>query len=308
MQIISGARQLPDALRGGVLTIGNFDGVHRGHQIILAQVTARALSLNVPAVAMTFDPHPAKLLAPERPLRLIQTTAQRLRALAAWQLTATILEPFTSEFARITAPEFCDEMLATRFVPREIIVGYDFTFGRHRAGRTATLTAWGERAGCAVTIVEPIFVGETLVSSSLIRDCIARGELVAAHTALGRPFALEGHVVSGEGVGRQLGFPTLNMEQHGELLPPEGIYITSARFDEDTALLPSVSYLGRKPTFGGVTPVIETHLLVPLPATPSRLEIFFHQGLRADQAFISTEELQSQIARDVAAARHYHGL
>lgn len=309
MELIAGSTQLPSNLRRGILTMGNFDGVHLGHQGIIAQIIDAGIATSSPTLVYTFDPHPAKLLAPALALKMIQTTPQRLRALAATGITATVVEAFTPAFANLSPDDFFHTVLQQRLAPRAMIIGYDLTYGHHRKGRAEDLIALCQTAGIDCTIVDPLFAGDVLVSSTYVRQCVRQGHLEAAADALGRPFALEGELVRGRGVGRHIGFPTLNLVPDNELLPPEGVYISSARWDlDDTRTYPSATYLGRNPTFGGTTLAVETYLLEDTPPESlERIEVALHRHLRGDIQFRSPEELKAQIAEDVAAARHFHG-
>lgn len=301
-----GSRHVPAAARGGVMTMGNFDGVHRGHQTILARVVEAAVAQHATAIAYTFYPHPATVLAPALGLSLLQTLAQRTAALARCGIALTVVEPFTAAFAALTAPQFFQEIIVDRFAPRRIIIGYDFTFGRHRGGRVADLAALCTHAGIACDVVEPVFVGQVLVSSTYIRQCVAHGAMDDAALALGRPYALSGTVVSGHGLGRQLGFPTINIVPENALIPPEGVYVTSAQGGADQPAIPAATYIGRRPTFGGTALVVETYLLADPVSTPHTLEVRFHTRLRGDVRFDTAEALKQQIAQDVAQARAWH--
>lgn len=307
METIHGAPLLPRHLRGGVLTMGNFDGVHRGHAAIVAAVVARSRAHQVPAVVYTFSPHPAQVLAPDLDFSLLQTLPQRLECLAQLGVTATVVEPFDIHFAATSARDFFDQILYRCFAPRQMIVGYDLTFGKHRAGRIAELQQWCQRAQIACEVVEPLFVEEALVSSTYIRSCVISGRLAEAATALGRPYAVRGETVRGHGIGTQLGFPTLNMRPENPLIPPNGVYITSLRaLTDDTTAYPAATYIGHRPTFGGTTQVVETYLLTTDPGTPATIEVVFHQRVRGDLRFDTPNALKLQIANDVQVARTFH--
>ncbi|MBI2345786.1 MAG: bifunctional riboflavin kinase/FAD synthetase [Deltaproteobacteria bacterium] len=305
MQILRGSDNIANPLVRAVLTMGNFDGVHRGHQAILARVVDVARSIGGTPVVYTFDPHPATVLAPERPFFLLQTIPQRLRVLADCGIAVTVLEPFTASLAALAPKDFFDNILRARIAPTHVIVGYDFTFGLHRAGRVELLKTLGSRHLISVEVIEPVFDKETLISSTYIRQCLREGRIASATAALGRPHAIEGALVRGRGIGRQIGFPTANLLPDNALIPPDGVYITSVRLDNRT--YPAATYIGRNPTFGGETQVIETYLLdFAGTIEAERMEIALHELLRGDVRFDSTDALRTQIEKDVAAARKYH--
>lgn len=305
MDITYGSHNLPRPVTRPVLTLGNFDGVHRGHQAIFSRLVTRARMRNGTAVVYTFDPHPATVLAPERPFPLLQTLDQRLATIAACQIDRVIVEAFTPEFAQLHPEAFFATMIRDRIRPEQIAVGYDFTFGSHRGGRAEHLKAWGAETGIGVEIVEPVFVGEALISSTYIRQCVQEGRMRAAAEALGRAYSIVGRPVRGRGVGKQLGFPTVNMVPENAIIPPEGVYITTATIE--SSHYPAATYIGRNPTFGGTTLVVETYCLdVDREFAVATTEIAFHERLRPDMRFASPEELKQQIAKDVDAARRYH--
>jgi riboflavin kinase / FMN adenylyltransferase len=309
MHVVQGSAQLPDALTGGIITMGNFDGVHRGHASIITAVVRTAKAMHAPGIVYTFDPHPAKVLAPTMDLPMLQTLTQRLHTLEALGVTGVIVEPFTQTFAAMTAAEFLEAILATRLQPSALIIGYDFTFGCHRAGRTSDLSAYGAAREIPCTIVEPLFVGEVLISSSYLRKTVAAGRMTEATAGIGRPYGLEGTIVRGHGLGKALGFPTLNLMPKNALIPPSGVYVTTATLDATRARTwPAATYIGSRPTFGGTAQVVETYLLsAPMDISATTMEVAFHKRLRGDVRFDSAEALQAQIASDVAQAQAFHG-
>lgn len=288
--------------------MGNFDGVHRGHADILSKLVACGQATGTPTLLYTFDPHPAKVLAPDVEFYQLQTMAQRLETLAQCGLTATVVEPFTPAFAAMPAQQFFETIIRTQLAPRQLMVGYDLTFGRHRAGRVAELLTWCAQAAIPCTVIEPVFHKEALISSTYIRRCLASGLITEANDALGRPYALRGTVVRGHGIGRQLGFPTINIVPDNELIPPEGVYVSAVRVDcSSRATFPSATYIGRRPTFGGTAQVVETYLLTTDPGSPATVEVLIQQRLRGDIHFATPDQLKTQIEKDVAAARSFHG-
>lgn len=303
---IVGSNALPASLHQSVVTLGNFDGVHLGHQALIARVVAVARAQKISALAYTFDPHPLKIVLPHLLTPTLQTLTQRATTLHAYGIDHTIVEPFTKALAQYSPEDFLEKILGKRLQPRHIVVGHDFSFGRERKGRADQLAAWCAAHAIALDVIAPVFVGDVLISSTYVRRCLTAGDVTAARAALGRPYVVAGPVVTGRGFGRTLGFPTINCKTENELLPAEGIYVTTLYVDDAPTPYPAATYIGRNPTTGGTPLWIETHTLTPPPATHARVRIEFLERLRADQKFGNLEELRAQIARDVAAAKRVH--
>ncbi len=294
--------QVPAGFGPSALTIGNFDGVHRGHTRILREVVEIARARSWKAVALTFDPHPTKIVAPERAPRLLTTLATRLALLEDCGLDAVLVLPFTAQVARLAPEEFVRGILVESLHARAIVVGGNFRFGRGQAGNVETLQTCGARYGFEVRIVEPVVVRGKIVSSSLLRRLIAEGSVSRATKILGRPFALEGRVIRGHGVGAKQTVPTLNLAPDTELLPARGVYSTCTRDLDSARSWPSVTNIGYRPTFGGTDLSIETFLLRPLAGSdPVRLSLEFWRRLRDEKKFPTPADLRQQIFRDVAA-------
>jgi riboflavin kinase/FMN adenylyltransferase len=310
VRIVRGSGSLEKPLERCVLTVGNFDGLHVGHRRILATVIGRARALEGEAAVYTFDPHPRKVLAPERAPRLLTTLEQKLELLAAAGVDVTIVEPFDLDFARVPAERFVREVLFERIAPLEVYVGYDFRYGRDREGSMRTLTELGPHLGFAVTIVPEVKLGSRDVNSTRIRELLEQGQVVEAALLLGRRYTIRGSVVEGARRGRTLGFPTLNLAAENEVLPQVGVYACTLRF-LDAGMPPAgsvhlaVTNVGRRPTFGDLDqPITEAHLLdFSADAYGRRVELAFVEQLRAEQRFASVEALRAQIARDVERAR-----
>lgn len=293
-----------------MLTIGNFDGLHIGHRQILRTVTDRAQAQGGEAIVYTFDPHPRKVLQAERAPSLLTTTEQKLELLAAAQIDVVVLEPFTAEFAKTSAERFVREHVHARLAPVEVYVGYDFHYGRDRAGSMRLLTELGPRLGFAVTIIPEVTIDGLDVSSSRIRQLLAEGEVGAAQRLLGRPFAVRGRIVAGDRRGRTIGFPTINLAPENEVIPGLGVYTGWARLLDDGdppagARLAAVTNVGRRPTFKeNDPPLAEAHLLdFTGDLYERRVELSFEARLRAERRFPSVDALREQIARDVVEAR-----
>ena len=313
-------RQLTDlpATSGPVVaTIGNFDGVHRGHQGVIAEVIARARALGGRSLAITFDPHPARVLRPEQPLRLITPLARRLELLAATGLDATLVLPFDDALRHTSARDFADQVLVRSAHITEIHEGESFRFGYQAAAEVHSLEALGRELGFTVVVDSPFTLRGGPVSSSRIRALIADGNVSAARALLGRPFAVDSTAASGRGYGTRYTVPTINLASYSELLPVNGVYITTLTVGSGphAETFNAVTNVGNRPTFGADSFAVESHLLNfhPLEGeqalteqTPLRLT--FLRRLREERKFPSTEALRDQISRDVTQAKRYFAL
>lgn len=305
MKTTYGSERWQDPGKPVILTLGNFDGVHRGHQHIFKIVNERAKQSRGVSVVYTFDPHPVKRLSPDSPFTLLQTTDQKLQTIARHGIDHTIVEPFTVDFAHMHATDFFNTIITKHIHPQHIYVGYDFTFGAHREGNVHMMMDLGLNAGIIVTIVPAQFDAETLLSSSAIRQRLRSGDVESASTLLGRPHALEGTIVAGRGIGRTLGFPTANLATINECVPANGIYAT--RFLWDRANEPAVTYIGTNPTLGATPLAIETHVLSPAPELLGKTATLqFLQRIRGEMKFESPDALKTQIAQDCQEAINYH--
>ena len=286
-----------------VLAIGNFDGIHLGHQAILRATVERARAFNAVSTALTFDPSPRKVLRPETaPLRL-STNAQRMEWFNALGLEAGVVLPFTLELARLSPSEFVEQILVRDLHLKAVLVGENFHFGHKQAGDVKLLSELGTRHGFNVVIVPPVVYRGEVVSSTIIRREVAEGDVSHAARLLGRAFALTGEVVSGTGTGRRFTFPTLNLAAEQELLPARGVYVTRTRLEGETRSHRSVTNIGMRPTFNGSSLGVETHLLdAQLATPPKRIEVRFWKRLREEKKFSGPEELRAQIASDIARA------
>jgi len=285
-----------------VATIGNFDGVHRGHQAIFARVLERARALRGTSVAITFDPHPLKVLAPGRAPDLITTRRQKLALIEAAGIDAVLVLRFDAALATTSAEEFVDGCLRGALALREVYVGANFNFGRGREGTADTLVALCAARGMTAGKVEEVrFLGSP-VSSSRIRRAVRAGEVELAAELLGRPFAVEGTVAHGAGRGAGLGFPTANLKSASELVPQDGVYVTRTLAGDRS--LASVTNIGTRPTFADQEFAIETHLLdAQLDLYGQPIEVSFLARLRQELRFPNVEALVEQVRRDVERAR-----
>jgi riboflavin kinase/FMN adenylyltransferase len=310
LRTIAGIAAIEQPLTRPVLTIGNFDGVHLGHRRILETVVARARDLEGQAVVYTFDPHPRKVLHPDRSPHLLTTLEQKLELLALAGTDAVIVEPFSLAFARISADAFVRDYIHARIRPLEVYVGYDFHFGRDREGSMRMLTERGPRLGFSVTIIPEVTIDEGDVNSTRIRRLVAEARVEEATAMLGRPYAVRGKVVEGDRRGRLLGFPTANLGSENEILPGSGVYAGALRFLDQGepsrgAELPAVVNVGTRPTFEGPERVLaEAHLIdFKGDVYGRRVELSFRHRLRSERRFPDVEALKRQIAADVVEGR-----
>jgi riboflavin kinase/FMN adenylyltransferase len=286
-----------------VVTIGNFDGVHLGHQVILSRVVQRARQLDGQAVAITFDPHPLKVLRPEIHLPLLTTPEQKLELLAGCGLDAVVVLPFTPEFAALGAREFVAQYFCESLQVREVIIGPDYCFGRGREGNIDLLKEMGVNCGFTVQVVWAVEAEGAVVRSSLIRALLRLGKVNEVRRLLGRPYGVSGQVVPGKGRGAKLlGVPTANIRPVNELLPASGIYAVRVR--RSGAILPGVANIGTAPTFDNCDSSLEVHLFdFAADLYGEDLEVEFLARLREERRFPSIEALAAQIHADIAAAR-----
>jgi riboflavin kinase / FMN adenylyltransferase len=285
--------------------IGNFDGVHRGHARLVAETIAAAQALRGRSVVLTFDPHPARVLAPEAAPSSLSTLAQKAELLAALGVDTLAVLPFTAQVAALDAGSFAREVLASCLGTAAVVVGGDFRFGRGRAGDSALLAELGERLGWTVTTVAPVtHLGEP-ISSTRVRRTLAAGDVAAAADLLGRRFFVDGLVEAGDGRGRGLGFPTANVATTNETLPANGVYACLFAAGGEPPR-EAVANLGRRPTFegGAAEPRLEVHVLDTDRDLYGRaVRTTFVARLRDEQRFPDADALARQIAEDVARAR-----
>jgi riboflavin kinase/FMN adenylyltransferase len=286
-----------------VVTIGNFDGVHLGHRAILARVCQRAKELEAQSVAVTFDPHPLKVLRPETSLPLLTTPEQKIDLMAASGLDAVVVLPFTREFAALPAREFVQRYFLERLRVREVVVGHDYCFGRGREGNIDLLREMGRNHGFTVQVVWAVEVEGAVVSSSLIRAMLRLGKVEEAGRLLGRPYGVAGRVVAGKGRGAKLlGIPTANIRPENELLPATGIYAVRVR--RGKKILPGAANIGTCPTFENGEFSLEVHLLdFSGDIYGEELGVEFVARLREERRFPNIEALAAQIHADIRAAR-----
>src|SRR5215813_12216586 len=286
-----------------VLTLGNFDGVHLGHQAILRSAVERARAGRGQAVVLTFEPHPLAVVAPERAPAVIQPLHDRLAMLRQLGVDVTVLQRFTRRFAALDPEAFVTEFLLRHLALRHVVVGDNVNFGRDRAGSAETLRELGARLGFGVEVVGPVTVGAEQVSSTVLRAVLERGEVGEARRFLGRAYSLRGRVVVGDRRGRTLGFPTANLHLRRKLLlPADGVYAVIA--ESAGRRYAGVMNIGVRPTFAGRRRTVEVHLLDFTGDLYRRwLVVRVIERLRGEAAFAGPEALRAAIAADVARAR-----
>jgi len=301
MRILHGF-DAPDAYRGGYVSIGNFDGVHRGHQSMVKLLTDRAHAENVPAVVFTFDPHPISILRPEAAPPPLTTTAQKAEIMESLGVDVMIAYPTDQALLDLTPDEFFTRIILGEIGARGLVEGPNFFYGRQRAGNVVTLKRSCDAAGLSLDVVSPVRVGERLVSSSSIRERIAAGDVAAASEMLGRHYRVRGVVSEGARRGRTIGFPTANLAQVATLLPADGVYagIASVGGNRYAAAL----NLGPNPTFDEAQRKLEAHLLdFSGDLYGQTLDLEFIARIRDTIRFENLEDLISQLNLDVAATR-----
>jgi riboflavin kinase / FMN adenylyltransferase len=286
------------------VTIGNFDGVHLGHQQILQKLHDRARLENLTSAVLTFHPHPARLLRPSEAPALISTLEQRLAAIAALGIDAVLVARFDAALASLRPQEFVRQYLVDAMRAEAVLVGGNFRFGHRQAGDAKLLAELGSTCGFGVEIVPPMTTDGAIISSSAIRHALREGKVEEARSMLGRPFLLGGEIKTGTGQGRKLVVPTLNLVTEQELLPRAGVYATEAAVGGKT--YGAATNIGVRPTFDGVLSTIESHLLdFHETLTSGQLELRFWARLRDERKFSGPAELREQVIRDIETAKRY---
>jgi riboflavin kinase/FMN adenylyltransferase len=292
-----------------VVTVGNFDGVHRAHRHVLDEISQRAKAANAKSVAVTFDPHPTRILRPDQNLKLLTPLPEKLRLLEAAGIDAVLLLPFSRDLSLMTPHQFAHDILKQALHAHEVHEGYNFHFGHKAAGNIQTLRELGREMGFEVHDYPEMRLRGEPVSSSHIRKLLLDGRVSRARHLLARPFSILSTPNSGRGYGSKYTVPTINLARYEELVPKDGVYITWTRVGAER--FDSVTNVGNRPTFGAELFAIETHLLNfhPIELAPeTEVEICFLERLRDEIKFPSVEALREQIARDVKEARRYFHL
>ena len=306
MKILHDSRHFPSSQRSSV-TIGNFDGLHLGHRRILVDLVRTAAASGTASVVMTFSPHPLQVLHPGKAPKLIIPTDDKIARIESLGVDYLLLVKFDEELSRLSGERFVREILVGSLRVQHIFVGHNFVFGHKRSGNVSLLEALGRELDYTVHVIPPVAVRGSRVSSTGIRDLIHSGRISQANRLLGRYYTLHGRVVPGQGLGRTVLFPTLNLEAHNEILPGNGVYVTLAFFEGKTHT--AVTNVGTRPTVSGTGVSVETHLLEHTPkAPPATLELKFLHRLRNEHKFPSVNELKKQIAKDIQRSKRFFGL
>jgi riboflavin kinase/FMN adenylyltransferase len=304
LKIVHGWKDLSSEERGAAVALGNFDGVHRGHQQVIAEAAKAALALKAPLGVVTFDPHPRRLFRPSEPAFRLMTTEQQARVLAGMGVDILYLLPFDFQMASFSDKEFVEQVLVEGLGVKHVAAGFDISFGKGRTGSPEGMKAYGAEHGFGVSIAEPV-AGEDgdKFSSTSVRDALRDGSPQIAARILGRPFAIEGVVRRGQQLGRTLGFPTANVEIIDYVVPKLGVYATRTRLP-DGREVPGVANLGNNPTTGTVETRLETWLFdFDEDLYGQVIETHLIAFLRPEQKFGSIELMVEQIRRDEAQAR-----
>ncbi len=298
---------LDEPPRQGLLSIGNFDGVHIGHQTVLRHVAARAKEQDSIACAMTLDPHPVKLLRPREAPLLVTTLNQRLQLIERTGIEAALVVPFTHRLARMSAEDFVRDVLVNRLAVREVYIGSNFRFGANRTGDVDLLERMGQELGFTAAGAPTVEAAGSVVSSSRVRELIAKGDVANVSELLGRFMYVDGTVLEGKQLGRKLGFPTINIQWENEAIPSRGVYVTATHIPSFHRTFPSVTNIGVRPTvYENSVATMESHLLdFSADVYQERVRLFFITRLREEQHFSSTTQLMSQIHADVQATRDW---
>jgi riboflavin kinase/FMN adenylyltransferase len=296
---------LPEDISNPVVTIGNFDGVHKGHQALFTKLKDRAKELKGTSLVITFEPHPIKVMSPEKLKPLITVLEQKKELVISQGIDLLLLIKFTMKFSGIAARDFVKDILVDKIRIKEIIVGYDYAFGHNREGDIQLLRDMGKEFDFTVTEVEPVYAGNTLVSSTSIRNLILEGKISEANRLLGRDYQLMGEVVEGRRRGKPLlGYSTANLKLPEGLIPREGVYIVTVELDG--RLYQGLTNIGYNPTFKNKVLSIETHILdFSADIVSQNIKVNFLARLRDEIRFGTAEELSQQITRDIEGAREF---
>jgi len=303
MNIIYDLNELERPLKNPVLSIGNFDGVHKGHLVLFDKVKERAKAIEGQSAVITFEPHPIKVIKPGNGPLLITLIEQKLNLIRKAGIEIILCIPFTHQFASISARDFIRDILVDKIGIKEVVVGHDYTFGYKRQGNITLLREMGLDLGFKVHVVEPIYIDNTLVSSTSIRNLVQEGNLYEAKKFLGRDYQICGTVIKGKNRGRELlGFPTANLEPIDELIPRKGVYVVTVVINDKT--YDGVTNIGYNPTFSNNILSVETHLLdFSGDILGEKIKVNFLQRLRDEKSFDNIKELSDQIAQDIRQAR-----
>jgi len=302
MKVINSLEEIKKTFSKAVITIGNFDGVHLGHQSLFQKVKERAKIIKGTSIVITFEPHPVKVLTGKH-IPLITPLPRKLELIAAQGIEVTICLPFTKEFSQISAEEFVKEILIKKIGMKEIVIGYNYTFGRKREGNVELLKILGEKLGFKVHVIEPVMINGQIVSSSLVRELITAGQEDKVKDFLSRYYQVAGKVIPGHGRGsRLLGIPTANLSLINEVFPKPGVYAVEVIYQKNR--YQGVANIGFNPTFGNNTLSVETHILdFNENIYDKTIKLNFIKRLRDEKKFKNVQDLATQIKKDIEVAR-----
>jgi len=308
MQIFDSVEKVTPDFKRCVVAVGFFDGVHIGHQKVIKRSKELARRLNAKSLVLTFEPHPLKLFPlPSSQLRLLTSLAHKLKLLQDLGVDGCLVVKFTKSFARTTPLGFVRKILAEGLTAQKVCVGPNFTFGRNKSGDVGTLKKIASRFGVKVEVIKPAKANNQIVSSSLLRSFIARGELEKANRCLDRRFSIFGKVVKGKKRGRLIGYPTANIKPYHEVIPPGGVYSVKVRWSR--RIYSGILNIGKRPTFGDgfeKEPTVEAHIFdFDRQLYGEELEIFFGRKIREERKFAGKEDLIRQIKKDERLARRH---
>ena len=303
MKVFKELADITPEFMGGYVTIGNFDGVHRGHVPLFKKISHQAKAENRKSVVITFDPHPKKILNPEiKPFYLITTIEEKIRLIEQQGIDAVLIIPFSLEFSSITSEEFIRQILWDKLRIRKIFIGHDYTFGKNRQGNETFLKTFGKKLGFEVAVINAVTLGVEAISSTRLRFAILGGDVKTAAALLGRPYNISGIVIEGKKRGRLLGFPTANIKPDKELMPARGVYAVTVQFDERQYR--GVLNIGLNPTFADVALSMEVYLIdFNENIYGKRLNVCFIDRIRDEVKFDGPEQLIEQIKRDIDQAK-----
>jgi riboflavin kinase/FMN adenylyltransferase len=302
MHIVKNLKNLHSLSQNTAVAIGNFDGIHLGHQKILQALVQEAKTRSLLPIVLTFDPHPEKLLRGKK-IRMLQTLEQRLEEIEKFKISHTVVQIFDKSFARLPAEEFIKNIVCHKLRAKAVIVGENFRFGRNKEGNTAKLHQYAEKFHFFVLSILPVVKQGKAVSSSLIRDLLQKGQIEMANKLIGRPYSIEGQVIRGKSRGKNMGFPTANIRTRNDIAPP-GVFISQVRIH--SKIWPSVTHVGRKPTFNDTDWNIESYIMkFKNNLYGEKIQVQFLKKIRDEKKFDSPKKLSLQIQQDIAAAQNF---
>jgi riboflavin kinase/FMN adenylyltransferase len=302
MEVIKDFEKLPSLSSDSILAIGNFDGIHLGHQRILELLVEKAKKHALPSLVLTFSPHPEKILG-EKIVKMIQTLAQRVKEIEKFGIETVLVVPFDEKFSSLSGQDFIQKIAVNTLKAKEVIVGENFRFGKNREGDISLLRQSASRFNFRVYSIPPVVKDGMIVSSSLIRSSLQEGKIGIANDLLGRLYEIEGSVIKGKSRGKGLGFPTANIETENEIIPP-GVFITSAWIDSKS--FPSLTNVGNRPTFQQKETIIESFIInLNKNLYGEKIRVNFIKKIRDEMKFKTPDDLSQQIKKDLEKAKDY---